>query len=646
MGSSAFIFILGASVTLLIQNAGKVDPTPVPDSLRHDSVSITVSRDFDWMVTKVTTNYPGYDDKIHDKQSFNLFTDSLRRLAIQMNTLENAVPLFESWLRAFKDAHLEIRLKKSAPSGRSGFDSLRVKFQGGALNKTTALLILPSFNIRYKHAIDSILQANEQTIRNAPNLIIDIRNNGGGSDESFSGLLPFLYTNPIVRINSDIWSTEDNVGKYESVAADTHYTAETRQVMKVLAGKLRLNVGRFVSEGDDDTLQLPAVDPVPTKVIILMNNYVASSAEGFLLQAVQSKKVVLAGEHSKGELDYASVHYMTSPGGRLILGCPTSRSRRLPHSPIDNIGVEPDVLLTPGKDWIRYIAARVDDFEFSPVRFSHGSIPQTRAHLPSDGTKDTSLVDLRALANSIVPADCKEIVDRVRYVIDWTNTNFEWTFTDYKNRTVKEIVARGGGNCSEQTRVARALLRELGIKTRSTCEINIQPDDTARQARAEEKVKQVGNKMSVFGLNHNDHVWIEFFDEADQQWKPADPTLELVGIESWLMARVGFAPRPTHAIIPSRDMLVPIAIFARDDRTGAITEDRTEYYLINQFNVAYGGRLAATKEWGEWTRSIREISNKCRGAFEGTSNLHASTQMIRQIGMLYKELRDAEESAP
>jgi len=30
----------------------------------------------------------------------------------------------------------------------------------------------------------------------------------------------FIYTIQLSRINSDIWSTEDNIKKYESVAAD------------------------------------------------------------------------------------------------------------------------------------------------------------------------------------------------------------------------------------------------------------------------------------------------------------------------------------------------------------------------------------------------------------------------------------------
>ena len=326
-------------------------------------------------------------------------------------------------------------------------------------------------------------------LRTTPDLIVDIRNNGGGSDESYAKLLPLLYTNPMTRINSDIWSTDDNIRKFEAVAADTHYSSETREEMKALTGKLRQHIGEFVSSGDDDTVRMTPTEGAPERVIILINGNVASSAEGFLLRAVQSRKVLLAGQHSKGELDYANVNYLDSPGHTLTLGCPTSRSRRLPASPVDNIGVQPNILLPPEKDWIGWIAQRADDFEFSPARFAKADLQSTGYHLPRQALNDTSMVDLAQMAHAIIPPDCRSTVDRVRQIVEWTNRNFEWTFTDYKARTVKQIIVRGGGNCDEQTRITRTLLSQLGIQTRSMCEINIQPDDEGRQARAEARAE-------------------------------------------------------------------------------------------------------------------------------------------------------------
>lgn len=601
--------------------------------------SITTLEEFDWIVSKVINNYSGFGDKVKNYLVFKSFTDSIRALVSNAVTIEKAEPLLQSWLSFFKDSHLSIRLRKTSSPKEITADTLNSKFVYKQLDNKSSLMVIPSFNIKYKHIIDSLLTVNESTIHSLNNMIIDIRNNGGGSDESFGKLIPFLYTNPIIRINSDIWATEDNIKKFELVAADKNYSLATRKEMADFVLKLKQNKNQFVSRGDDDTLRITVTDSLPQKVYIIINGNVASSAEGFLLKAIQSKKVVLVGQHTKGELDYANVNYLISPHKKISLGCPTSRSRRLPEMPIDNIGIAPDVFLSADKDWVEYTVQRIDDFEFNPARFFIPLQKRINIGINLDELKDTSKINLDVLAKSIVRNTGNSIVSQVQRVVQWTNMNFEWTGNDYKNRTVKEIIARGGGLCSEQTRVTRDLLNRLGIKTRSISEINIQPDDSSRQMRAEAKVKEFGSKMSVFGLNHNDHVWIEYYDIEKNLWLPADPTLGLVGIESWLRARIGFDTRPTHSIIASRNMIVPIGIFARDGKTGKIIENRSEYYLVDQFNLVYGNKLEKLKEWEDWKRLILSIGNKCLEAFEGKTNLHEQNTVIGQIKVVYENLK-------
>lgn len=247
-------------------------------------------------------------------------------------------------------------------------------------------------------------------------------------------------------------------------------------------------------------------------------------------------------------------------------------------------------------------------------------------------------VDLQQMASDIV-GDADSDRDKAEKIIVWLNKNFTWTDTDYRNRSVEEITARRGGNCAEQVRVTRALLDELGIPTRNITEINVQPESEQRQKDAEEVVSKWGVKGSVFGLRHNDHRWIEFYDSQARAWTPADPSLGLLGLESWLMARVGFDSRPTHHILPARDMLVPFCIFATDDRESRILEDRSKYYLIEQFNHIYGGKLAEAPPWPRWEQLAEGIAPHCKGALLGQENLHHQTDAIEQIGAVYKALR-------
>lgn len=250
---------------------------------------------------------------------------------------------------------------------------------------------------------------------------------------------------------------------------------------------------------------------------------------------------------------------------------------------------------------------------------------------------DTSQVDLKKLAMEIAGESIGTYA-KVKAVVLWTNKNFSWNYTDYKKRTVRQIIFQAGGNCNEQAQVVRALLNELNIKNRRTHEINIQPEKPERQKDAEERIRIDGSRASVFGLRHNDHVWIEFFDEEQQQWTPADPTLGLIGLEDWVKARIGFAPRVTHAIIPSADMLVPIAVFALNP-DGTIAENRSEHYLLTSFNIVYGSKLEKLPAWKNWKPAILFIQQKCFDAIEGKDNLHLYTDKIKEVKGIYEKLK-------
>jgi hypothetical protein len=78
------------------------------------------------------------------------------------------------------------------------------------LSKETTLLRIPSFNDDQRVLIDSLINSNAALLGSKKNLIIDIRNNGGGSDISYSSITPLLYTNPIRIPSLELLSTPQN----------------------------------------------------------------------------------------------------------------------------------------------------------------------------------------------------------------------------------------------------------------------------------------------------------------------------------------------------------------------------------------------------------------------------------------------------
>ena len=244
--------------------------------------------------------------------------------------------------------------------------------------------------------------------------------------------------------------------------------------------------------------------------------------------------------------------------------------------------------------------------------------------------------DLKSFAFEVSKKAGSEL-GQAQMIVKWLAEHFEWKSTDYKQRTVQEIIDRGGGNCNELALVAVAALKELNIPMRRVHEINVHKLTPQRGETAHKMVKEKGIRFSVFGRHHNDHIWIEIHDSKTDQWYPADPSIGIVGTKEWLMARAGFGKRFTLDPI-SEDMIVPFAIFAADEK-GAFTINRTRHYMIEEFGSLYPKKLSGLPSWKKWIRLIDELDEKAGGAFIGEVNLHNYEREIDQLADVYSQLR-------
>jgi hypothetical protein len=224
------------------------------------------------------------------------------------------------------------------------------------LNDSTGYIRIRTFDLFEAKRIDSVIRNNLENIQSMPKLVIDLRWNGGGGDHSMSFLQPIIYTNPVKNIGVDLLLTTENITAWEK--AIDKYRAEIpkkeldhlMQLLDIGRGKARTSVN-FAS---DNTDTLPTVWAMPAKVAIVINHGCASTTEEFLLAARQSKKVVMAGEHSHGSLDYSNVVQKDFYGPDFILNYPTTRSRRIDAGlGIDNVGIQPDIPLDLSTDtWL------------------------------------------------------------------------------------------------------------------------------------------------------------------------------------------------------------------------------------------------------------------------------------------------------
>jgi hypothetical protein len=227
-------------------------------------------------------------------------------------------------------------------------------------NANTLYLRIPSFGYENKSAIDKVLSENKEKIIKTENLIIDLRSNGGGSDQCFEELLPFLYTNPIRTISVEFLSTAQTNKVFLEYSTNPDFDENMRQWAKNVYDKLQERLGEFVFTFNTP-ISIDRQDNVyeyPKNVGIIINEGNASTTEQFLLAAKQSKKVKLFGVTTSGALDISNMASIESPCKEFRLHYCLSRSMRIPGMTIDDIGLQPDFYLDktiPQYKWVEFV---------------------------------------------------------------------------------------------------------------------------------------------------------------------------------------------------------------------------------------------------------------------------------------------------
>ena len=183
-----------------------------------------------------------------------------------------------------------------------------------------------------------------------PNLIIDIRYNGGGQDY-YQKLAELIYSSPYISKGADWYATKNNILFFEEAMKKGEIRDGEKGLKwtQALVDEMKKHPGQFVIHpfmGADKTISNDTVYGYPKRVGIIINEGNASSAEQFILTAKQSSKVTLFGNsNTAGVLDYSNAVPVNLPSGKFELVYPMTRSRRLPENPIDNIGIAPDIII-------------------------------------------------------------------------------------------------------------------------------------------------------------------------------------------------------------------------------------------------------------------------------------------------------------
>jgi hypothetical protein len=229
------------------------------------------------------------------------------------------------------------------------------------IDSNTVLMVLPPFTIPNAPLyVKEMIGQNDALIRSVKNLIIDLRNNQGGDDNTFDSVFPYLANGPIVRKGSKIRASQENLimlnHELKSIQDFPQYKETIDPKLREIISLMKANMGKMY-QGPSKTFAFDKNTDNPKNVVILVNKNTSSTAESVSLEAKQSSKVTLMGTNTKGSADFTEVRDWGLPCYAWRVAIPLGISHRLPEYPIENIGIKPDVIIPEGiVDWVDFTA--------------------------------------------------------------------------------------------------------------------------------------------------------------------------------------------------------------------------------------------------------------------------------------------------
>ncbi|UQB67430.1 S41 family peptidase [Epilithonimonas zeae] len=229
------------------------------------------------------------------------------------------------------------------------------------LTPKSTIIKMQYFSYMFVNTIEKMIEKNKNLLENSEFLIIDVRDNGGGTDNAYQKILPYLVTNSIRNVGVEYLASPTLISTTENYMQGLKKDSIKNKSEIIDLEKrieiLKANRGKYVNYNQNKA-NISSISPAvksPSQIVVLANNHTGSAAENFLLNAKQSKKVKLLGIPSSGVLDYANAMFFDYGCNNYKLLMPTYRSFRLPNYPIDNIGVQPDVYLDESvEDWVKF----------------------------------------------------------------------------------------------------------------------------------------------------------------------------------------------------------------------------------------------------------------------------------------------------
>jgi len=227
------------------------------------------------------------------------------------------------------------------------------------LDADNLLIKMPSFAENNIRIYDSLIKVHDIEISRTKNLIIDIRNNFGGTIKNYKPLLKYIYTNPIIHCGGLKLCSDDLIDDLKSDIKDYYVKNDTLSIRKAdqKLTSMIANKGHFILIPPDTLISNSTIQQLPANVAIITNNNCLSAAELMILDFKQSKKVKTFGETTGGAVDNLDAIEILLPKTKYHLFIATTKRIITPEAPrYDNKGIKPDIEISDDvTDWVDFV---------------------------------------------------------------------------------------------------------------------------------------------------------------------------------------------------------------------------------------------------------------------------------------------------
>lgn len=221
----------------------------------------------------------------------------------------------------------------------------------------TATLTVDTF-VNYRQPVDGMKLFDtlfvELKDKGVTHLIVDLRKNGGGSDDAQMALLRHLYQQPFKLVNS-AWLTEKPLGDLAKALNSWDRSA-------IDIDKNQLAIGEFGRTIPSEALginahtQTPANNAFRGEIILLTSKSNASASAALLAHIQKQPNVTLVGEETggnQGGTTASIISFLTLPDSKIVVRIPLIRNQYNIDDALDGMGAIPDIYApTTLADWL------------------------------------------------------------------------------------------------------------------------------------------------------------------------------------------------------------------------------------------------------------------------------------------------------